>query len=464
MALVASATLRVETEGVFSELGEDDVEMFGGGSAFFIDQSGIAVTNHHVVGGAGIIRVFVPGEDQARNARLLGVSECSDIAVIKVDGEGFPALSWFPDPVTPGLEVYSAGYPSDYSLTRGIITRSAYRAETGWASTDGVLEHDSRILGGNSGGPLVTADGRVVGVNYAGTDVEVQSLAIGAPVAATLVERLAVGENIDSIGVTGEAFEDLESDIRGVWVTSVATGSEAFTAGIRAGDVITRLENLAVGRDATMAGYCEVIRSNQSGSQIRVEVLRLSTGELLAGELNGEKLTPVTTFLDGAGASRPSADEDFVTVTDDSGRISVDVPSRWEDIDGSSYRDDRGNLIFDIIIAEDIDGYLNSWDVSGIRISASSDLARSSNEIAILESFYEEFRDICFYEETEPYEDPFYSGEFDVYRDCADSGTDFYVLAVVPTHRSFVIWIEATIRSDRDLAALDRILDTFVFQ
>lgn len=461
--LIASATMLVETEGNFSYSGSDEIELFGGGSAFFIDQSGIAVTNHHVVGGAGIVRVFLAGEDQPRSARVLGVSECSDLAVLKIEGQDFPALRWYSEPITPGLDVYAAGYTEEYNLTRGIVTRAPYRVEMGWASTEGVLEHDARILPGNSGGPLVTPDGQVVGVNYAATDFVTQSFAIGASTAASLVERLKNGEDIDSIGVNGEAFEDLEEDVRGVWVISVATGSPAFNVGIRAGDVITRLENLAVGRDATMAGYCEVIRSTRVGDQIRVEVYRPSTEKLLAGELNGEKLAVVTSFLDGAGASRPSADEAFVEVTDDSGRIRVEVPTRWADVDGSSYRDNRNNLIFDVVVAEDVDAFYDSWDASGVRISASYDLARSTNEIELLEQYFDSYASDCEYEGTEPYEDAFYTGEFDVFSNCGGIGTGAYVLAVVPTHRSFVIWIEAVIRFDRDLAALDRILASFVF-
>ena len=59
---------------------------------FFIDSSGIAVTNNHVVTGASTLDVYVNGSDKPVNARVLGVSECADLAVIKVDGAGFTAL------------------------------------------------------------------------------------------------------------------------------------------------------------------------------------------------------------------------------------------------------------------------------------------------------------------------------------------------------------------------------------
>jgi len=167
---IAAATMRIEIEGAFREFGFGDAieEYSGSGSAFFIDSRGIAVTNSHVVNGAALLRVFLNGESAPRSARILGVSECADLAVIAVDGDDFPSLDWYDGTATPGLNVYAAGFPDvEYTLSRGIISKSAFTVETEWASVDGAVEHDARLLPGNSGGPLVTIDGEVVGVNYA---------------------------------------------------------------------------------------------------------------------------------------------------------------------------------------------------------------------------------------------------------------------------------------------------------
>lgn len=461
---VAAATIEVEVEGAFAEFGTDEIEQSFGGSAFFIDPSGIAVTNNHVVTGAAIIRVYVPGESTPRNARLLGASECSDLAVIQVEGSDFESLSWFSGSVTPGVDIYTAGYPEEgYTVTRGIVSRVGSSSETEWASVDGVIEHDARILPGNSGGPLVTTDGQVVGVNYAATDFVAQSWAIGVDRAKALVERMQLGEDVDSIGVNGIAFEDPEEDIRGIWVTSVETGSSAFNVGLEAGDIITRLGNIQVGRDGTMSGYCDVIRSNEPGGELRIEVFRPASGQLLEGTLNGDRLEETFSFAAEGGAFAGD-DYEYEYVTDDSGRISVEVPTAWTDIDGAPFIDGSGNEIFDVIIAEDVQAFVETFDVSGVRISASYDVARTTNEINILEGYFDEFSELCTYEATEEYADPFYTGEYDVYRDCQGTGADFYVVAVVPESRAFVIWIEAVVRSDADLLALDRILDSFVFE
>ncbi len=460
---VAAATIEIEVEGTFADFGTGEVQQVIGGSAFFIDPSGIAVTNNHVVTGAAIIRVYIPGESTPRNARLLGASECSDLAVIQVDGGNFTSLSWFTGSVTPGVDIYAAGYPEGgYTVTKGIVSRTGASSETEWASVDGVLEHDARILPGNSGGPLITADGRVIGVNYAATDFVAQSWAIGVERAQSLVERLRQGEDVDSIGVNGIAFEDEQEDVRGVWVTSVQTGSAAFAVGVQAGDIITRLGNIPIGRGGTMSDYCDVIRSSRPGAELRIQVFRPASEQLLEGTLNGSRLEETFSFAGSAGATG-AEDYEYEYVTDDSGRISVEVPTAWSDFDGRPYVDERGNEIFDIIIAEDVAAFIESFDVSGVRISASYDLARSRNEINILDWYFDEFSELCTYESTEDYADPFYTGEYDIYSDCEGTGADFYVIAVVPKSRAFVIWIEAVVRFDADLLALDRILDTFVF-
>lgn len=465
LARVAAATIEIEVEGTFADFGSgEQIQSYRGGTAFFIDSSGIAVTNNHVVAGAAIIRVYLPGESAPRNARLLGTSECSDLAVIQVNGSDFAALSWFSGEVTPGKDIYAAGYPDGgYTVTRGIVSRVDSSSETEWASVDGVLEHDARILPGNSGGPLVTTDGRVIGVNYASTDFVTQSWAIGVDRAEALVERMRQGEDIDSIGVNGIAFADVEDDISGVWVTSVQTGSSAFAAGVKAGDVITRLENIPLGRDGTMADYCDIIRSNQPGSELQIEIFRPTTEQFLEGTLNGSRLEESFSFA-GSRGGFVGEDYDYEFVTDDSGRIAVEVPTAWADIDGRSFIDDSGNEIFDVIIAEDVQAFIESFDVSGVRISASYDLARTTNELNILEEYFAEFSELCTYVQTEAYEDPLYLGEYDLYSDCLGTGADFYVVAVVPKTRAFVVWIEATVRSDADLLALDRILDTFIFE
>ena len=191
---VREATVQIEAQGSFIDPEVGAVfNVAGRGTGFIIDPSGIAVTNNHVVTGAALLKVWVAGETQPHNARILGVSECWDLAVIDIDGDGYKALPFHEGAVNPGLEVYAAGFPlgdPEYTLTKGIVSKASANGESNWASLDAVLEHDARIRGGNSGGPLVDAQGNVVGINYAGNDTYDLNYAIRAADAQHVIDIL----------------------------------------------------------------------------------------------------------------------------------------------------------------------------------------------------------------------------------------------------------------------------------
>jgi serine protease Do len=317
---VRGAVIRIEATGSFDYPGEATQYNEGfTGSGFFISEDGIAVTNNHVVTGAAFLSVYVEGEDEPRNATILGVSECSDLAVIDVDGEGFPYLSWFAEELTAGMRVYAAGYPlgdAEYTLLDGIISKEKTDGESSWASVDAVLEHTADILPGNSGGPLVTEDGQVVGINYA-DNTEGQAFAIGYTEAISVIPRLRNGEDVASIGINGTAVSDSAGS--GIWVHSVAAGSPADLVGVRGGDLVTELSGLIPGVDETMADYCEVLRSHQPGDAIQIEVLRDDTDEYLEGTLNTAKLLAPTGITADPGpdpGSTVSRDEYLLIVGD----------------------------------------------------------------------------------------------------------------------------------------------------
>src|SRR4030043_406215 len=102
------ATIQIEGQGTFVDPQFGYMaNQAGRGSGFIIDPSGIAVTNNHVVTGAALLKVWIGGDtDKVYNARILGVSECSDLAVIDIEGDGFPYLSWYDEAAKFGLEVY----------------------------------------------------------------------------------------------------------------------------------------------------------------------------------------------------------------------------------------------------------------------------------------------------------------------------------------------------------------------
>ena len=292
------AVIRVEPVGSIRDP-ESDEEWFNAdwhGSGFFIDAGGVAVTNNHVVTGAGLINVFVPGESDPRNARVLGVSECNDLALIDVDGEGFPYLQWSEREPARGLEVHSLGYPLDAVRvvhTAGEIVALETSVDTHWAYVKQAIAHSAEIHPGNSGGPLVDEGGRVVGINYAGNEESRSYSAIAGTTMRLLVSELAAGNDRHSIGVNAQAVS------RGSWapvfVSSVATGSVAQQAGIVPGDLILSLENILFRQEEsgypTLKMYCDVLRSHDTRrDKLAVSVFRGDTNANMSGQINGDPL------------------------------------------------------------------------------------------------------------------------------------------------------------------------------
>ncbi len=270
---VQQAVIQIESQGTFIDPDFGFQPSFGSGSGFIIAPSGLAVTNNHVVTGAALINVYIGGDhSKTYNARILAVSECSDLAVIDIEGDGFSYLDWYPDPIKVGLEVYAAGFPlgePQYTLTKGIVSKKDADGKSDWSSVNSVIEHDATINPGNSGGPLVNPDGQVVGINYATSTLTTQSFAIGRDAAVPVIDQLSRERNVDTLGVNGFAVITTDGTLSGIWVSSVKSGSPADEAGVQPGDVITAMENFPLAADGTMSTYCDIIRTQGANSTLK---------------------------------------------------------------------------------------------------------------------------------------------------------------------------------------------------
>lgn len=467
-----ASVVQIVATGTFEDPFEGQLaNVAGAGSGFIIDESGIAVTNNHVVTGAAFIEVFVGGETDPRNAVVLGVSECSDLAVIDMEGDGYSALDWYEEDITSGLPIIAAGYPlgdPEYTLLDGIVAKESAGGETTWASVDAVIEHSADTLPGNSGGPILTEDGAVVAVNYASNDAG-QSFAIAREVALPVIEQLADGVDVDSIGVNGEAYFD--GVFTGIWVYSVASGSPADLAGIEAGDLITRLEGLDLAIDGTMSDYCDILRSHAATDQLAVEVYRVATDEALEGRLNGDPLAPVFSFaaeLDElAGPDEPPADAppddpvvgyvDYVSVSDDAGSITVEVPVEWAERSGIPWNYEDALVGPAVTAAPSVDAFVAEWGTPGVFIAASRELPVTRLELLDSQSF----SNSCTYLERVPYDDGVYTGDMDIWEACGPEGSDFLVIAAEPAAQDFTILVQILIVTDADWDAADQIIRSF---
>lgn len=466
LADAQQAVVQIEAVGSFSSPTEEGPTLQAGrGTGFIIDPSGLAVTNNHVVTGGALFKVYVDGETEARNARVLGVSECADLAVIDIEGDGFPYVSWYDGDITVGLDVYAAGYPlgdPEYTLTRGIIAKARANGQTPWSSLDRVLQHDADINPGNSGGPLLTALGQVVGVNYAVNAQFRQFFAIGRDEARPIIEQLRQGRDVDALGINGEAFSD-GADFHGIWVYSVQSGSPTEQAGVQGGDIILSLENIGMAADGTMQAYCEVVRSHGADDTLNIEVYRPATSELCTGQINGRSLVCTTGEGPAPVATGDATEEtptlQLQTVQHEIGNFSIRVPDGWTE------RESRAG-----------DGYEqlstgNSSNHTGAVITLfpnqQGDAARFDQALDEMRKELEESSDAavagCTYRKREKFTSEQFNGAYDQWTQCSADQNLLFTMILLPTNgQAFFVSLVIAWPPAWDLIHFDQMLASLV--
>lgn len=459
---VQSATIQLESVGTFVSPEEGGYEAAGRGSGFIITPDGLAVTNNHVVTGAGTIKVWRGGDTtEELSAKVLGTSECLDLAVVQLEGDGYPFLDWRKGEIDTALDVYAAGFPlgdPTFTETKGIVSKAVTSGETPWASIDGVIEHDARIRGGNSGGPLIDANGALVGVNYAGNDELDYNYAIHRDEVLEVISDLVDGTDVLSLGINGEALVGEDGTGLGIWVNSVKSGSAADEAGVEPGDLLTRMEGVSLGAEGTMTEYCDVLRTHGQDATLSVELYRPADGLAYRGQFNGEALTAVPVVA-GTGTDEPNSG-DSVAVTDDSGVIGVEVPAAWGDVDGAAVTDANGTTWESVSAAPDLAGYTGSWNTPGMTVYASQAAAGMSPDDAanlLTEGLAEQG---CTSTGREPYDDGLHTGVWEIFTGCGGSAT-FVVVGANDISGSYTVVVAAQAIDDADLEAADHVLGTF---
>ncbi len=442
----------------------------GSGTGFIISEDGYAVTNNHVVTGAATLEVYVGGDTSTSyNATIVGVSECNDLALIKLDAKDpLPSLAWHDTETRVGTEVYAAGFPlgnPEYTLTRGIVAKAQASGDTPWASIDDAIEHDANIQPGNSGGPLVGADGKVVAVNYAfGSGASTaQFFAIGSELAQRVVEKLRDGD-FESLGINGQAVVDEEAGIAGIWVAGVAPGSPASDSEVLPGDIVTALNGLPIGTDGTMSDYCDVLRT-AGDRPIDIEVLRYDTSEVLRGEIRGDKpLETVFSFAEeleddvAVGASGAADYASYTSLVDDTGQLFIDVPAEWTDINTAPQPLDDGSTAPFIAASPNLADSAATWGTPGIFFAAVGPVSGSLDDLLL---GFAPGDGECTDAGVQDYADALFAGRFHIWIDCGGVATSQVVLAAVPADGSYTAIIGMQLTTEADLAALDRAFASF---
>ncbi len=276
--------------------------MIGLGSGFIVDDSGIIVTNNHVIEGADEITVILHDQREFK-ATLLGRDPKADLAVLKIDpkGENLEQVKWGnSDSIRVGDWSIAIGNPLGLggTVTAGII--SAISRDIGNGPYVKFLQTDASINRGNSGGPLFNIEGEVIGINTAIISQTGGSIGLGFAIPSS--SALKIVNQLKDFGrtkrgwlgvqITPVSKEIAESlglpDEKGAFITNINQDGPSKKAGLQEGDVIIKFNDIEI---IKMTDLPRVVAESDVGSVASVVVWRKNkyiTIKVKLGELPEE--------------------------------------------------------------------------------------------------------------------------------------------------------------------------------
>jgi serine protease Do len=286
------------------------------GSGFFISSDGFIVTNNHVVENAEEIKVVLKDGKELK-ATVVGRDEGTDLAVIRVQGSGFPYVD-FENSARPRVGDWVLAVGNPFSLgntaTAGIV--SAYNRDIGEQFVD-YIQIDAPINRGNSGGPTFDTYGRVIGVNTAIFSPSGGSVGIGfdipADVASKITRQLMSGEKIKR-GYLGATIENLSDELASSWglgerkgavIADLVPGGPAAKAGVQPGDVVVAVNGQKV---TTPSEMTREVAKTQVGDIIHLDVFRAGKERTLEVRSGLRPSEAQLALNGGAGAGADDSD------------------------------------------------------------------------------------------------------------------------------------------------------------
>jgi len=262
----------------------------GFGSGFVVSSDGLILTNAHVVDGSDQVNITLK-DGRIFEGKVMGTDSLTDVAVIKIEAEDLPAVSFADsEQLQPGEWAIAIGNPLglDNTVTTGIVSATGRSSSQIGVADKRVsfIQTDAAINPGNSGGPLLNAQGEVIGINTAIIQ-NAQGLGFAIPVntARDIAEELiAKGKvehpylGIQMAGITPELRKQFQSrkniDLgtdKGVIIVDVVTNSPADRAGLKSGDVISQIEEKAI---AGAEDVQTAVAKTKVNSEITLQVQR----------------------------------------------------------------------------------------------------------------------------------------------------------------------------------------------
>ncbi|MBO9565283.1 MAG: trypsin-like peptidase domain-containing protein [Niastella sp.] len=298
------------------------VPQMASGSGAIISEDGYIVTNNHVVEGADEINVTLNNKKSFK-AKLIAADPSSDLAVIKIEAKGLPFLIYGnSDDVKVGQWVLAVGYPLtlETTVTAGIVSAKGrtldINSRQSRTPVESFIQTDAAVNPGNSGGPLINTDGKLIGINsaiasptgaYAGYSFTIPVNIVKKIVADLMkhgtVQRAYLGIEYPRENLSDEVKE--QNGIKegeGVFVLNARTEGAAAAAGIKKGDIITKVNGVPVVNAADMVGQIATFRP---GDKINITYRRDGKESTVAVTLRNESgSTDIvrTSVLDKLGA------------------------------------------------------------------------------------------------------------------------------------------------------------------
>jgi serine protease Do len=309
-------------------------EQRASGSGVIISEDGYIVTNNHVITNEATGNVadeinVTMADRKTYKARVIGRDPSSDLAVLKIDGTKLPYLVYGnSDGIKLGQWVLAIGYPLtlDATVTAGIVSATgrtininSRQTRRGDTPVESFIQTDAAVNQGNSGGALVNTDGTLIGINsailaptgtYAGYSfaipVNIVKKIVGDIIQFGDVQRGYLGISyVPTDGLNEEQVKSLgiPTNVEGVYVSEVPTDGGAYGAGIRKGDVITKVNNVAVTSGLQMSAQIAGFRPgdkvpvtyNRGGKEYTVQVTLTKKATVVttnvAARLGGELAT-----------------------------------------------------------------------------------------------------------------------------------------------------------------------------
>ncbi len=255
-------------------------KQIGTGSGVIISSDGYIVTNNHVVEGATEIEITLNNRRKLK-ANLIGVDRKNDIALLKIDTDmNLPFITFGnSDNARIGEWVLAVGNPYNLNstVTAGIISAKGRDLQGNGNVIDSFIQTDAAVNPGNSGGALVNTRGELIGINTAITSRTGSfigySFAVPSNITRKIIDDLLEYGNVQE-AIIGIKFSPDDENIEGVKIISITEGEGAEKAGLQAGDIITKIENVKISKFSDLKGQ---LTARRPGEHVNVTVNRNGT-------------------------------------------------------------------------------------------------------------------------------------------------------------------------------------------